>query len=178
MMPTVNIVTGEVNAGKTARMRKLFCQTIAADGILSDKIFGDGRFLGYRLMHLKSGEARTLALCEEAYQGQYTEACRLGSFVFSAEGLCFGIRILEGLCADPAIGALFLDEVGPLELRGQGFAGVLPQLLRAEKELYITVRSVCLPEFLNKYKVAEYRLIQDTHKAYEKPPIFKRTASS
>ncbi|NLF29190.1 MAG: hypothetical protein GX592_14955 [Clostridiales bacterium] len=162
MIPTVNIVTGEVNSGKTTRMRALFRRTIAADVILSEKIFDGGRFLGYRLVRLKSGEARTLALCEEAYLGQFAQACRLDRFVFSAEGLRFGIRTLERLCFNPAVGALFLDEVGPLELQGQGFAGVLPQLLRAEKELYITVRSSCLPEFLQKFEITEYRLIQES----------------
>lgn len=158
-MPTVRIVTGEVDVGKTARMRELYRQTAAADGVLSEKIFDNGRFCGYRLTRLGNGETRTLALIEEAYDGQFAEACRLGPFVFSAEAFRFGNGTLERLCADPAVGALFLDEAGPLELRGQGFAAVLPVLLRAGKELYVTVRSGCLREFLRTYEIEKYRLI-------------------
>jgi nucleoside-triphosphatase THEP1 len=155
----VHIVTGEVNAGKTARMKELFRQTAAADGILSEKFFDKDVFCGYRLVHLQGGESMALAVPEAAYHGQFAEACRLGPFVFSAEAFRFGRELLERLCADPAVGAIFLDEVGPLELRGQGFADALPAFLQSGKALYVTVRSNCLQAFLRKYEIAEYRLI-------------------
>ena len=60
---------------------------------------------------------------------------------------------------DPAVGALFLDETGLLELRGKGFSGVIPAMLRSGKELYITVRSDCLQEFLRKFEIADYLLL-------------------
>lgn len=159
-MPMVNIVTGEVNAGKTTRMKELFGQMAAADGILSEKFFDKGIFCGYRLVHLQGGESMALAVPEAAFHGQFTEACRLGTFVFSAEAFRFGKEILGRLCADPNVSVLFLDEAGPLELGGQGFADVLPTLLHSGKPLYMTVRSNCLQAFLRKYEIIEYRLIQ------------------
>ena len=133
MKPTVNIVTGAVNAGKTARMRELFRQAAAADGILSEKIFEKGGFRGYRLVHLQSGEMKELALIETEYHGQFTEACRRGPFVFSAEAFRFGRDVMERLSADPAVNTLFLDEAGLLELKGQGFAEVVPVMIRSGK---------------------------------------------
>lgn len=159
MKPSVNIVTGEVNAGKTARMRELFRQSAKADGILSEKIFDREGFRGYRLVRLQGGETMELALSEAAYHGQFTESCRLGPFVFSEEAFRFGTGTMERLCADPLVGALFLDETGPLELRGKGFSGVIPAMLRSGKELYITVRSDCLQEFLRKFEIADYLLL-------------------
>lgn len=159
MMPPVHIVTGNINAGKTARMRELYLEMAAADGILSEKLVENGAFYGYRLVHLRSGAAIVLALLDEKYHGQFPEACRIGSFVFSADAIRFGINILEQLCANPTISAIFLDEVGPLELGGCGFADVLPVLLHAKRELYITVRSRCVQEFLQKYRIMDYRLI-------------------
>jgi nucleoside-triphosphatase THEP1 len=161
--PAVTIVTGAVNAGKTARMRELFRQAAKADGILSEKIFDKGGFCGYRLVHLRSGETKELALLETEYHGQFTEAWRLGSFVFSAEAFRFGCELLERLCANPGAGSIFLDEAGPLELEGQGFAGVLPSLLRSGKELYITVRGGCLQAFIRAYGIADYLLIPVQH---------------
>ncbi len=156
----VRIITGAVGAGKTALMRDLFHQTPAADGILSEKLFDKTSFIGYRLVHLQGGEGMEFALLSRAYQGQFEEDGRLGPYVFSAEAFRFGIGILERAIADPAVRALFLDEAGPLELKGQGFAGVLPALLGSGKDLYITVRTSCLGEFLRRYKVPEYQLIQ------------------
>ena len=54
MTPGLHIVTGAVNAGKTSRMKELYCQTPSADGFLSEKVFSGGVFLGYRLVRLRS----------------------------------------------------------------------------------------------------------------------------
>lgn len=158
-MGAVHIVTGEVNAGKTTRMRELYRQTAAADGILSEKRLSWEGCCGYQLVRLRSGETMAFALPEMAYHGQFTPACRLGPFVFSQEAFRFASGALAGLCADPCISAIFLDEAGPLELRGQGFAGALPALLRSGKELYITVRTGCLQAFVHTYGIARYQLI-------------------
>ena len=158
-MLAVHIVTGEVNAGKTTLMRTLFHSTPASDGLLSEKIYADGDFSGYHLVHLQSGETRELALLQKAYHGQFREACRLGPFVFSEEAFRFGTEILKRQSANPAVCTLFLDEAGPLELQGWGFAGVLPALLLCGKSLYITVRFGCLEEFLRKFEIVEYQLL-------------------
>ena len=160
--PKLHIVTGEVNAGKTTRMRELYRQTAAADGILSEKRFDREGFCGYHLVRLRSGETMALALPEAAYHGQFTQACRRGPFVFSDEAFRFAAAALVQLCADPDVSAIFLDEAGPLELRGQGFAGVLPALLSSGKELYVTVRSSCLQAFIQTYGIAQYHLIPVT----------------
>lgn len=159
MIPGLHIVTGAVNAGKTARMKELYRQTSAADGYLSEKIFSHGVFLGYRLVSLRGEEERLLALTKEAFHGQYHEACRLGEFIFSQEAFRFGIQGLLRMHKDPAVCSIFLDEAGPLELRGEGFASILSILLRGEKEIYLTVRSACLERFLITYGIEEYDLI-------------------
>lgn len=141
-------------------MRELFRQAPAADGILSEKLFDQGHFIGYRITHPRGGEAMELALLSKAYHGQFEEAGRLGPYVFSAEAFRFGTEILDRAIANPAVQAVFLDEAGPLELKGQGFAGVLPALLRSGRELYIAVRTGCLEEFLREFGIREYQLIQ------------------
>lgn len=155
----LTIVTGPVNAGKTARMRKLSLQAPAADGLLSEKIFRDGAFGGYRLVRLQGGEGMDLALPVSAFNGQFTEACRLGPFVFSAEAFRYGLRTLALLREAPAVQTIFLDEAGPLELRGEGFAAALPPLLQSGKALCIAVRSPCLRAFLRTFGVTEYRAV-------------------
>ena len=159
MTPGLHIVTGVVNTGKTSRMKELYCQTPSADGFLSEKVFSGGVFLGYRLVRLRSGEGRLFALTEEAFHGQYREICRLGPFIFSQEAFSFGIRGLLSLYRDDNVTAIFLDEAGPLELGGLGFARILPILLHSGKDIYLTVRRACLEQFLIEFDIGEYELI-------------------
>ena len=159
MTPVLRIVTGAVNAGKTSRMKELYCQTPSADGFLSEKVFSGGVFLGYRLVRLRSGEGRLLALTKDAFCGQYREACRLGLFIFSKEAFDFVVQGLLSIYWDDTVTAIFLDEAGPLELSGLGFARILPILLHSGKEIYLTVRRACLEQFLIEFDIGEYELI-------------------
>jgi len=155
----VHIMTGSVNSGKTARMRELLQSIPGADGILSEKLFDGACFHGYRVTHPATGDSRELALLEEFYSGQFAEACRIGRYVFSREALRFAREILLRLTVDDATLAIFLDEAGPLELRGEGFSDILPILLACGKDLYITVRSTCLERFMAQYEICEHLLI-------------------
>lgn len=126
---------------------------------MSEKVFSGGVFLGYRLVRLRSGEGRLLALTKENLRGQYREACRLGPFIFSQKAFSFGIRGLLSLYRDDTVTAIFLDEAGPLELGGLGFARILPILLYSRKDIYLTVRRACLEQFLIEFDIGEYELI-------------------
>ena len=140
-------------------MKELYRLTPDADGYLSEKVFSGGVSLGYRLVRLRGGEGRLLALTKEAYHGQYREACRLGSFIFSQEAFSFGIQGLLSLYRDDTVTSIFLDEAGPLELGGQGFARILPVLLHGGKDIYLTVRCACLEQFLIGFDIGDHELI-------------------
>lgn len=115
--------------------------------------------IGYRLVSLQGGQERPLALTQAAFRGQFQEACRLGPFVFSAKAFSFANEHLLRLCSDAGVDTLFLDEAGPLELRGEGFAPALPALLGSGKALCVAVRTGCLTEFLARYDIRDYELI-------------------
>ena len=79
-----------------------------------------------------------LAVHQNCFHEQFHEAVRLGSFVFSSEAFHYGAEYIRRLCEDFYIYSVFLDEIGPLELHGQGFDAILPKLLHSGKEVYIT----------------------------------------
>ena len=141
-------------------MRVISSHMPGAGGVLSAKVM-DGSFVaGYRLECLPGGESAMLAMRAESFRGQFPEACRLGPYVFSGEAFALGCRALLAACADPAASAVFLDEAGPLELRGEGFAQALPPVLRCGKDVYVAVRDSCVEAFLRIYEVQEYELIR------------------
>lgn len=158
-MKMIHIMTGAVNSGKTTRMKKLLQRVPGADGVLSEKAFEGDCFRGYCLTHAASGEWRELALLEEFYSCRFPVAGRLGPYVFSREAFRFAREILMRLAVDDGTRAIFIDEAGPLELRGEGFSDVIPLLLACEKDLYITVRSSCLEGFLTRFGITEHALL-------------------
>ena len=70
-------------------------------------------------------------------QEDYQNALRLLS------GSVVGQEILAQSCRNH-VSPLFIDEIGPLELGGQGFRDIFVSLIREEVELYVVVRKSCL----------------------------------
>ena len=72
---------------------------------------------------------------------------------FSQEAFDFVVQGLLSIYWDDTVTAIFLDEAGPLELSGLGFARILPILLHSGKEIYLTVRRACLEQFLIEFDI-------------------------
>lgn len=118
--PRLIILTGERGEGKTT-----LCLSLAEEakrlgwtvgGIASPGEWKDGRREGYWVRDLSSGEERKLAT-----RSSNVETRHVGSFTFSPEGFAFGRRALwTAIKADVQL--LIVDEIGPLELRGEGWA--------------------------------------------------------
>jgi nucleoside-triphosphatase THEP1 len=142
----IRIICGGRDAGKTRRVIALYRLTRCGDGLCMPKSFSaNGAFLGYDLMRLSSGEARPLARRAGAAPPGWDAGARIGDFAFSAAGLALAAEIVDGLIACGA-SPVYLDEIGPLELRGEGFAPLLRRLLAAGRDLVITVRTGLLAE--------------------------------
>jgi nucleoside-triphosphatase THEP1 len=121
---TVAVVTGASGAGKTTLLLGLAEALRAAGrtvgGIAAPLVRDGGVRVGYDVIDLASG-ART-PLCRLAAGG---DDPAVGPFVFIAEGLALG---RAALAAGGACEVVIVDEVGPLEMRGEGWAAALPAL--------------------------------------------------
>jgi nucleoside-triphosphatase THEP1 len=56
--------------------------------------------------------------------------------------------------------AIFLDEIGPLELAGKGFDGILQKMLKSRSNIYITVREDLIQDVVTRYDIKKYQLIK------------------
>ena len=138
----VIIVTGAKGIGKTTVCRKLIeivrNQGYICGGILTYKAANKG----ITIEDIQSGEKETLASINNVYHGPST-----AKYSFNPDGIEFGIRSIE---RSTSSAVLILDEMGHLELRGEGFTKVL-ELIKAGKikDCILVIRKALLPAFLS-----------------------------
>jgi nucleoside-triphosphatase THEP1 len=123
------IVTGATGSGKTTIVRAavegLRARGLSVAGILAPGLLEDGRRSGFDLVDLGTGQTAALAREDAGPSGAHPQWSR---FAFSPDGLALGQRAL----GPGAFGAdvLVVDEVGPFELAGGGWASALDRIAR------------------------------------------------
>jgi nucleoside-triphosphatase THEP1 len=123
------IVTGATGSGKTtvvqAAVESLRARRLSVAGILAPGLLEDGRRSGFDLVDLGTGQTAALAREDAGPNGAHPQWSR---FAFSPDGLALGERAL----GPHAFGAdvLVVDEVGPFELAGGGWASALDRIAR------------------------------------------------
>ena len=137
----VFILTGGTGSGKTTRAREavegLRARGLRVGGILAPGLLEEGRRTGFDLVNLATGESTRLAREHGSDAGQHAQWSR---FSFEAEGLALGRKALgpDARTAD----VVLVDEVGPFELAGGGWAHALDELVRDDRRpIVMVVRS-------------------------------------
>lgn len=141
----VHFITGEVNSGKTTRLVSLYQAGGCGDGFFCGKIMVQGMYAGQRIIRLSTGESRLFSLREAFLPPKWSEECAFGGYSFSADGLSFARCILEDV-RSRKVTPVFVDEVGPLELAGQGLHAAFAAILAAGAEVYVVVRKRMLED--------------------------------
>jgi nucleoside-triphosphatase THEP1 len=124
----VVILTGETGSGKTTRVGEvvqlLRQRGLRVGGIQAVGLVADDRRSGFDLVDLATG--LTAPLCRERLDTT-TGNERWGQFHFSEAGLAFGRQALT--VSAHSADVVVIDEVGPLELAGGGWARSLDALV-------------------------------------------------
>jgi nucleoside-triphosphatase THEP1 len=145
-MRTIYILTGPTGSGKTTNL-KFWCERHAeSSGILSPLIQGKRHFYD-----LHSKETFAMELPEET-----GKPLRVGKYLFDPASFAWASRKLKDAVKQQRPW-LVIDEIGPLELSGEGLAPALEYVLswsmKTNAHLILVVREQCVEAVLSRFEI-------------------------
>lgn len=159
------IVAGGIDSGKTARLQSAYESLPSGTcmGFLSMKFYSAGHFAGYDLFELGTGSVLPLARLTSLYSQQFAKSFAFDRFTFDQSAFNYGCGRLLEAASDRGCKAIFIDEVGPMELSGLAFSPALrriiePQVL-SRKDIYMAVRSSCIEEVCSSFGIRSYLML-------------------
>lgn len=161
--PPVLIVTGDIQQGKTTLLESIIQdlkgQDIQPYGFFSEAERMGNEAQGYRLVSISDNKARTLCSIFPK-----RDSVRCGRFYFDPEALEFGIELLNN-AAKANAGLIVIDEIGPLELDGQGWAPAMDNLCNDSAiPMVWVVRRSMVEKAVRKWDVGRVSVIDITEK--------------
>jgi len=143
------ILSGEINSGKTTRLANWLKNRSDVGGILTPKINSERVF-----QVAASGQTWPMEATENE------EQLLVGQYHFSAAGFQKALSVLEAALINPDIHFLIIDEIGPLELRNEGFAAFLKTALifietHPEKNLILVIRNSLVESVLDHFQIRD-----------------------
>lgn len=134
----VAIVTGTTGSGKTTLVEQVVEQlrraSVRVGGILAPGYLHENRRTGFDLVDLATGERATLARERLDVPGPHV---RWSRFAFDEGGLALGRRALGETSQSAQV--IVVDEVGPMELSGGGWAEALDRLAADSRAVLLLV---------------------------------------
>lgn len=157
----VIIITGGVEAGKTTSLRKVSEKLIQSgklvSGFISPRIMDGDKTVAYSIENLKTGE--TLPFLSEKSVSEDGDVQSIGKYFINSETEQKAKQILSDALQDGAE-VVVIDEVGRLELRGDGWHNELHELLKANKTtLVLSVRDSFVESVIEKFVMSEVQVI-------------------
>jgi nucleoside-triphosphatase THEP1 len=149
----VRILSASRGEGKTSFLRRYVNAAAAGGrsvgGVASLAVFEDGRRIGYDLLDLRSARCRPLARVAASPETTLT----VGIYQFDNAAVEEGNAVIVSAVRD-GLDIVAIDELGPLELQGGGWAPALKLALqegRPQQELVVVVRPSLIEELPSRF---------------------------
>jgi nucleoside-triphosphatase THEP1 len=149
----IYILTGLQGTAKTTRLEAWCDKRSGIAGILSPVINGKRYFKS-----ISNGETKLMEATADEKEVQ-----KVGRFIFSSTAFNWAENVIYNAISNNAK-LIIIDEIGPLELMGNGFHLLLERLVNADiKNLLLVIRVSKLEEVMAKYNLNSHfvKLITD-----------------
>lgn len=144
----IYILTGGTGTGKTTSLLSWASNRKDVYGILSPVIDGKRFF-----MNVQTGERWPMETGEN--EG---ETLQVGRYVFSKSAFEKAISVLKIAMNEP--GWLIIDELGPLEIREEGFYYIIKELLdKNNSQIILVVRDSIVNEIIQKFSIKNPEIV-------------------
>ncbi len=153
----VHIVTGKIDSGKTSRLERIHAEK-GGDGFIALKDMEAGRVRGYFAKRLSTGKTFPLSVHNENALVAFSVAFSIGPYRFSADAVQRIDAVMRSLLEE-GVEPLYLDEVGPLELKGEGFDGLVKAMAASGREVYLTVRDSLVERVIRHYGLENAKIL-------------------
>ena len=150
----IGILTGPTGSGKTTQLEKWVADKENVAGILMPVLAGE--------RYLYSIYTGKLVPVETGEDSPPDQVVKIGKFIFSRRVFDWGNKeIIAGFNDRRTV---IIDEIGPLELNGEGFAPALHTILANknrlnEIDLILVVRDGLVDQVTEYFKITEYDVI-------------------
>ena len=142
------LLVGGIEAGKTAtglQLLSLLRQSgIHVGGFLAPRVLEGDETVGYSLIDLASNTTHPFA-------GLGPDGVPAGRFFLSEEGLALADRAVTSALGQTPV--VFIDEVGKLELRGEGHAASVRRVLASDALPVLLVRDELTDEVIEAFEI-------------------------
>jgi len=141
-MPKTYLLTGETSSGKTTNLKFWCKKTESVDGILSPVVNNERC-----LLHIQTGKMQEMETSSSDPSAQ-----SVGKYHFKSEVFLWAQQILDEVLSNK-VDWIIIDECGPLELQGNGFAPFLETLEPPfSSNILIVVRNNCIDAFIERFQ--------------------------
>ena len=149
MAEIIYILTGPIQSGKTTRIANWAMEKNDVFGILTPVISGKRMFTDLHGKNIFEMEANSWE----------TEILTIGKFKFSKAGFSKAVEILRNGLNEKK-GWLVIDEIGPLELKGEAFSEILKEILHSssnQQKILLVIRESLLEEVIQFFRLPQYK---------------------
>jgi nucleoside-triphosphatase len=150
----IYILSGDIRTGKTTALKKWIANWQNVKGILTPD-----NAVGVReLYHITEDKTYPFQVAKES-----KATITVGRFVFLKEMFQRANEILINEFEEGDFEFLVIDELGKLELKGQGLHRAAQHILCSQKRvnghLLLVVRSFLVEEVIERYKLTDYKVV-------------------
>lgn len=148
----IYIISGDAHSGKTRRIKELYKQW-GGDGVISEKIFLEHRFVGYYLTRLSTDEKLEAIYKKDNKPSNWVSSFENVRFSFKQDRFNMALRWLEDMMQE-GVTPIYIDEIGRVEIeKSLGFHSIIDRLVESELDIYIVIRESNIKSFVAKYNV-------------------------